>query len=65
MPTIQDAARQAGVGISTYVKSETRERVLRGIEDLRDVPNEMARSLSAGEMIRIHIQKGCIQNCSF
>lgn len=54
MPTIQDVARQAGVGTATvsrvlsgngYVKSETRERILQAIEELRYVPNEMARNL--------------------
>lgn len=54
MPTIQDVARQAGVGAATvsrvlngtgYVKSETRERVLQAIEELHYTPNEIARHL--------------------
>lgn len=54
MPTIQDVARQAGVGAATvsrvlngtgYVKSETRERILQAIEELHYTPNEIARNL--------------------
>lgn len=54
MPTIQDVARRAGVGAATvsrvlsgngYVKSETRERIQRAIEELNYTPNEMARNL--------------------
>lgn len=54
MPTIQDVARRAGVGAATvsrvlsgngYVKSETRERIQRAIEELHYTPNEMARNL--------------------
>lgn len=54
MPTIQDVARQAGVGAATvsrvlngtgYVKSETRERILQAIEELHYTPNEIARHL--------------------
>lgn len=54
MPNIQDVARRAGVGAATvsrvlsgngYVKSETRERIQRAIEELHYTPNEMARNL--------------------
>jgi LacI family sucrose operon transcriptional repressor len=54
MTTIQDVAKQAGVGAATvsrvlsgkgYVKQETRERVTRAIEALNYTPNEMARNL--------------------
>ena len=54
MTTIQDVAKQAGVGAATvsrvlsgkgYVKQETRERVTRAIKALNYTPNEMARNL--------------------
>jgi len=58
MTTIQDVAKQAGVGAATvsrvlsgkgYVKQETRERVTRAIEALNYTPNEMARNLFHGK----------------
>ena len=54
MATIQDVAKQAGVGAATvsrvlsgngYVKQETRERVQQAIDELHYTPNEMARNL--------------------
>lgn len=54
MATIQDVARHAQVGAATvsrvlnesgYVKEETREKVLRAIDELDYTPNEMARNL--------------------
>jgi LacI family transcriptional regulator len=54
MPTIHDVARAAGVSPITvsrvfrnghYVRSETRQRVLRAASDLNYVPNAVARSL--------------------
>ncbi|MCL4424992.1 MAG: LacI family transcriptional regulator [Firmicutes bacterium] len=56
--TIKDVARRAGVAISTvsrvinnsgYVAGETRERVLRAVDDLKFVPSHMARSLVSRE----------------
>ena len=58
MTTIQDVAKQAGVGAATvsrvlsgkgYVKQETRERVTRAIKALNYTPNEMARNLFHGK----------------
>ncbi|MCD8353191.1 MAG: LacI family DNA-binding transcriptional regulator [Clostridiales bacterium] len=54
MATIQDVARHAQVGAATvsrvlsgngYVKEETRQRVLKSIDELDYTPNEMARHL--------------------
>ncbi len=54
MTTIQDVAKHAKVGAATvsrvlnesgYVKEETRQKVLRAIEELDYTPNEMARNL--------------------
>lgn len=54
MATIQDVAKKAQVGVGTvsrvlsgkgYVKAETRERILKSIEELNYIPNEMARNL--------------------
>lgn len=54
MVTIQDVARHAKVGAATvsrvlnesgYVKEETREKVLRAIDELNYTPNEVARNL--------------------
>ncbi|MCD8007960.1 MAG: LacI family DNA-binding transcriptional regulator [Clostridiales bacterium] len=54
MATIQDVARHAQVGAATvsrvlsgngYVKDETRQRVLKSIDELDYTPNEMARNL--------------------
>lgn len=54
MSTIQDVAKRASVGAATvsrvlngngYVKEETREKVMRAIEELDYTPNEMARNL--------------------
>ena len=54
MTTIQDVAKYAQVGVATvsrvlnasgYVKEETKQKVLRAIEELDYTPNEMARSL--------------------
>jgi len=54
MPTIKDVAKKANVSVATvsrvinntgYVNQETRKMVLKVIEDLGYVPNELARSL--------------------
>lgn len=54
MATIQDVAKNAQVGVATvsrvlsgkgYVKAETRDRILKSIEELNYIPNEMARNL--------------------
>ena len=56
--TIKDVAKRAGVAISTvsrvinnsgYVASETREKVLRAVEEMKFVPSHMARSLVSRE----------------
>src|SRR5579871_1427699 len=55
---LQDVARSAGVGTTTVsrvlnghpdVKSSTRERVLRAIEELQYRPNPHARTLAGGQ----------------
>lgn len=55
MASISDVAKQAGVGVGTvsrvlsgkgYVADKTREKVLKVIEELNYVPNEMARNLT-------------------
>lgn len=54
MAGIRDVARKANVSISTaslvlnnngYVSQETRARVMQAMEELRYVPNELARNL--------------------
>ena len=54
MAGIRDVARKANVSISTaslvlnnngYVSPETRARVMQAMEELRYVPNELARNL--------------------
>lgn len=54
MAGIRDVAKRANVSISTvslvlnnngYVSAETRENVLRAMEELKYVPNELARNL--------------------
>jgi LacI family transcriptional regulator len=56
-PTIYDVAERAGVSIATvsralnghsYLRVETRERVLQAVRDLNFVPNNAARGLSSG-----------------
>lgn len=58
MPTIHQVAERAGVSSTTvshvinntrYVSPETRERVLRAMEELNYRPNVLARSLRRGE----------------
>jgi len=58
VPTIKDVADRAQVGIGTVsrvlnnsaqVRAETRERVLKAIEDLGFIPNPAARQLSGGK----------------
>lgn len=55
MANIKDVAREAGVGIATvsrvinnsgYVKTATREKIERVINELNYVPNEIARSMT-------------------
>jgi LacI family transcriptional regulator len=56
-PTIYDVAERAGVSIATvsralngrsYLRAETRDRVLQAVRDLHFVPNGAARGLSSG-----------------
>lgn len=56
-PTIYDVAKRAGVSIATvsralngrsYLRPETRERVLQAVRELHFVPNGAARGLSSG-----------------
>ena len=63
-PTIQDVARQAGVGVGTVsrvlnnhtaVKSITRETVLRAIADLDYTPNPHARRIAGGKSYTISV----------
>lgn len=58
VPTIKDVADRAQVGIGTVsrvlnnsaqVREETRQRVLKAIEDLGFIPNPAARQLSGGK----------------
>ncbi len=58
MSTMRDVARLAGVSAKTvsrvmnndrYVSDEVRARVLRAVEELKYVPNVMARSFRAGQ----------------
>jgi len=62
MVTLKDVARLADVGIGTVsrvinnngsVKAETKERVLKAIDDLNYVPNEVARNfkMQASKMV--------------
>ena len=55
-PTIYDVAQRAGVSIATvsrvlnghsYLRPETRDRVLHAVRELRFVPNDSARGLSS------------------
>src|SRR5690554_705278 len=55
-PTIRDVAKKANVSVSTvsrvinqkgYVHEETRELVLKTIEELGFIPNQLARSLTS------------------
>ncbi|MFC3831816.1 MULTISPECIES: LacI family DNA-binding transcriptional regulator [Deinococcus] len=63
-PTIQDVARQAGVGVGTVsrvlnnhaaVKGATRETVLRAIADLDYTPNPHARRIAGGKSYTISV----------
>ncbi len=63
-PTIQDVARQAGVGVGTVsrvlnnhaaVKSATREAVLKAIADLDYTPNPHARRIAGGKSYTISV----------
>lgn len=72
--TIDDIARKAGVSSATisrvlnnssYVKEETREKVLKVIEDMNYVPSAIARSLSKRETSTIGIVVPDITNSYF
>lgn len=63
-PTIQDVARQAGVGVGTVsrvlnnhaaVKGVTRETVLKAIADLDYTPNPHARRIAGGKSYTISV----------
>lgn len=63
-PTIQDVARQAGVGVGTVsrvlnnhlaVKEVTRETVLRAISELDYTPNPHARRIAGGKSYTISV----------
>lgn len=63
-PTIQDVARQAGVGVGTVsrvlnnhaaVRGATRETVLRAIADLDYTPNPHARRIAGGKSYTISV----------
>lgn len=63
-PTIQDVARQAGVGVGTVsrvlnnhaaVKAATRETVLKAIADLDYTPNPHARRIAGGKSYTISV----------
>ncbi|MBZ9752925.1 LacI family DNA-binding transcriptional regulator [Deinococcus sp. HMF7604] len=63
-PTIQDVARQAGVGVGTVsrvlnnhvaVKGATRETVLKAIADLDYTPNPHARRIAGGKSYTISV----------
>ncbi|GHF51099.1 LacI family transcriptional regulator [Deinococcus metalli] len=63
-PTIQDVARQAGVGVGTVsrvlnnhaaVKGATRETVLRAIAELDYTPNPHARRIAGGKSYTISV----------
>ncbi|WP_291428683.1 LacI family DNA-binding transcriptional regulator [Deinococcus sp.] len=63
-PTIQDVARQAGVGVGTVsrvlnnhvaVKGATRETVLKAIADLEYTPNPHARRIAGGKSYTISV----------
>lgn len=71
---IRDVARVAGVGIGTVsrvinnsgpVKSETREKVLRVIEELEYVPNEIARSFKRKSSKLVGLMLPTIRNPFF
>lgn len=70
-PTIYDVAREAGVSYSTvsrtltgyeFVKSSTREKVLRAAEKLGYVPNQQARSLAGGRSNLIGVLVPALSN---
>ena len=72
--TIDDIAKQAGVSSATisrvlnnssYVKEETREKVLKVIEEMNYVPSAIARSLSKRETSTIGIIVPDITNSYF
>jgi len=63
-PTIQDVAREAGVGVGTVsrvlnnhaaVKGATRENVLKAISDLDYTPNPHARRIAGGKSYTISV----------
>ncbi|MEN2985035.1 MAG: substrate-binding domain-containing protein [Dictyoglomaceae bacterium] len=74
MVTIKDVARKAGVSIMTVsrvingkrnVKEETREKVLKAIEELGYVPNSIARSLTLKKTATIGLVISDITNPFF